>query len=64
MRRDTEAQLYLFSNCPHFDAKMKKEIDLMKNWSETMSRDKIESEKDVKLTRWTKGLSRVFKSFL
>ena len=43
---------------------MKKEIDLMKNWSETMSRDKIESEKDVKLTRWTKGLSRVFKSFL
>ncbi len=62
MRRDTEAQLYIYSNCPHVDRGMHREVELMKRWSERVK--DVKGDREVRLTGWTRLLSKYFKSYL
>lgn len=63
-RRDTEAQLYIYSKCPDFNERMKEEAEQLFSLTSQTSIDDIKSDRDTKLGIRSRILSKTMKSML
>ncbi|CAI2359828.1 unnamed protein product [Moneuplotes crassus] len=61
-RRDTEAQLYIYSQCDDLNARMKEEAEQMFSSAQRVTLDDIKKDKDVKLGSRTYFLSKRLKT--
>lgn len=64
VKRDTELNFYLYSECESFQDKLRKEREHLFKYGEPVTLEKIKNDKQTKHTLASSLLSKVLRSFL